>query len=47
VQRGIQNIIGWLIIGFALFEAWKINRRVEVEVTGPFTLPSSAPSTPA
>ncbi len=33
---GFENIIGWLIIGFALFEAWKINRSVEVTVTGPY-----------
>lgn len=33
---GFGNIIGWLIIGFALFEAWKINRRPEVLVTGPY-----------
>ena len=32
---GFGNIIGWLIIGFALFEAWRINRRVDVTVTGP------------
>jgi hypothetical protein len=32
---GIENIIGILIIGFALYEAWKLNRRVELTVTGP------------
>ena len=32
---GIENIIGILIIGFALYEAWKLNRRVELSVTGP------------
>jgi hypothetical protein len=35
---GFGNIIGWLIIGFALYEAWKSNRRVEVTVTGPHSL---------
>ncbi len=34
---GFQNIIGLLIIGIALFEAWKVNRRVTIDVTGPFT----------
>ena len=32
---GIENIIGILIIGFALYQAWKLNRRVELSVTGP------------
>lgn len=32
---GIENVIGILIIGFALYEAWKLNRRVELSVTGP------------
>ncbi|HXO84359.1 MAG TPA: LIM domain-containing protein [Gemmatimonadales bacterium] len=32
---GIENIIGILIIGFALYEAWKLNRKVELNVTGP------------
>jgi hypothetical protein len=35
---GFQNIIGILIIGFALWEAWKMNRRVPIEVEGPFRL---------
>ncbi len=35
--QGASNIIGLLIIGFALYEAWKINRRVEVVINGPFT----------
>jgi hypothetical protein len=32
---GIQNILGILIIGFALYEAWKLNRRVDLKVSGP------------
>jgi hypothetical protein len=35
---GFQNIIGWLIIGFALWEAWKSNRRVPLAIAGPFAL---------
>lgn len=35
--QGFSNIIGIAIVGFALYEAWKINRRVKVEFTGPFT----------
>lgn len=35
---GFENIIGWLIIGFALWEAWKTNRRVALAIAGPFAL---------
>jgi hypothetical protein len=33
---GFENIIGLLIIGFALFEAWRINKRVPLDIAGPF-----------
>ena len=39
---GFQNIIGLVIIGFALWEAWKITRRAEVIISGPHAL--AAPS---
>ncbi len=39
---GLENALGILIIGFALFEAWKINRRVEIAVAGPFALAGDA-----
>ena len=32
---GFQNLIGLLIIGFALYEAWKLNRRTELQISGP------------
>jgi hypothetical protein len=32
---GLQNLLGVLIIGFALYEAWKLNRRAELKVSGP------------
>lgn len=36
---GAQNILGLLIIGFALFEAWKLNARAPaVVITGPFKI---------
>src|SRR6478735_8389620 len=47
---GADNFIGWLIIGIALYEAWKINRRVAI--TGPLrfggalSVPAPAPVTP-
>jgi hypothetical protein len=44
---GADNIIGLLIIGFALYEAWRINKRVLLQVAGPFRLaPSPASGTP-
>jgi hypothetical protein len=42
---GIENLIGILIIGFALYEAWKLNRRTELSVSGPHQV--SAAGAPA
>jgi hypothetical protein len=39
---GASNIMGLIIIGIALYEAWKINRRVNV--TGPFRATAPAPA---
>ncbi len=48
---GFQNAIGILIIGFALWEAWKMNQRVPIEVSGPFRVKApeaaQAPRPPA
>jgi hypothetical protein len=33
---GMQNIIGILLIAFAIWEAWKINKAPALEVAGPF-----------
>lgn len=33
---GFQNILGLVIIAIGLYEAWKINKRVRLAVTGPF-----------
>jgi hypothetical protein len=44
ILAGFQNIIGLLIIGFALWEAWKINRKVKLNLAGPFTMPAPAPA---
>ena len=41
---GFQNIIGVLIIGFALWQAWKTNRRVPLEIEGPFRVGSPPPA---
>lgn len=44
---GFQNIIGLLIIAFGLWEAWKINKRVDAAVTGPYSVAPAAPTAPA
>ncbi|HJS75296.1 MAG TPA: hypothetical protein VJ921_13485 [Vicinamibacteria bacterium] len=35
---GIQNVIGILIIGFALYEAWRVNAYAPFQVEGPFQI---------
>jgi hypothetical protein len=37
-MSGASNLIGLLIIGFALWEAWKLNRRMRLPITGPYTV---------
>jgi hypothetical protein len=39
---GIENLIGLLIIGFALYEAWKLNRKTELKITGPYRVAGAA-----
>jgi hypothetical protein len=43
---GIENVIGIVIIGIGLFEAWKINRKTALVVAGPFRMsaPAAAPA---
>lgn len=43
---GFENIIGILIIAFGLFEAWKLNRRVDAAITGPYTVTPAATPVP-
>ena len=33
---GFENVIGIIIIGIALYEAWKINQRAQLAFAGPF-----------
>jgi hypothetical protein len=35
---GFENIIGIVIIGIGLYEAWKLNRRSTLTITGPHAL---------
>ena len=41
------GFLGLLIVGFALYEAWKINRRQTIAFTGPFRLQRSPAERPA
>lgn len=36
IAAGFSNMIGLLIIGIAVFEAWKLNRRVKLQINGPY-----------
>jgi hypothetical protein len=38
--RGWSNILGILIIGIGLWEAWRLNRGAKIAITGPYTLKS-------
>lgn len=46
VLAGFENIIGLLIIAFALWEAWKINKRPQFETAGPFAIGAPPPASP-
>lgn len=35
---GFENIMGLIIIGIGLYEAWRVNRRVPVVFTGPYNV---------
>lgn len=35
---GVENIIGVIIIGIGLYEAWKFNRKRQVDITGPHAI---------
>ena len=42
ILAGFSNIIGIIIIGIAVFEAWKLNRRVKLTITGPYRVAAGA-----
>ena len=42
ILAGFSNIIGLLIIGIAVFEAWKLNRRLVLKITGPYRVAGGA-----
>jgi hypothetical protein len=39
---GFENILGLVIIGFALFQAWQMNRRVPLTINGPYAVGRAA-----
>jgi hypothetical protein len=43
IFAGFSNLIGLLIIGIAVFEAWKLNRRIVLTITGPYRVAGGAP----
>jgi hypothetical protein len=34
--QGFSNLIGIAILAFGVYEAWRVNRRLKIEVSGPF-----------
>jgi hypothetical protein len=46
ILSGFQNVLGLLIIGFGVYEAWKINKRVVIQINGPYRLAPPAPVSP-
>lgn len=38
---GFENIIGLLIIGFGLFQAWALTKKTELSISGPYQIQSS------
>jgi hypothetical protein len=42
---GFSNIIGLIIIGVAVLQAWRLNRRVTLNITGPYRLGAGAAGT--
>jgi hypothetical protein len=44
---GMENVIGVLIIGFALYQAWKMNARVTLVFNGPYAIGAPGATTAA
>ncbi|MEO5712249.1 MAG: hypothetical protein ABIT37_02065 [Luteolibacter sp.] len=43
---GAENIMGILIIGFGIWRAWQMNRRIRLEVTGPHVITTNSTQPP-
>jgi hypothetical protein len=44
---GLQNVIGILIIGIALYEAWRVNAYTPLQIEGPFQIGATPKETSA
>jgi hypothetical protein len=46
ILAGFQNLVGLFIIGIGLYQAWKLNKRVNIEIKGPFPIkpPEAVPA---
>jgi hypothetical protein len=44
ILGGFRNILGIVILGIGLWEAWKFNRQVVVKFTGPFAVTAAQPT---
>lgn len=44
VLAGVENIVGLLIIGFALQQAWTLNKRTDHAIQGPFPISEGRPA---
>ena len=43
IMVGFERPISLLILGFALWEAWKMNKRTVIDFTGPYRVGAGAP----
>ncbi len=43
---GFQNAMGWIIIGIAVYQAWVINRPLQISFAGPFRVGPAAAGGP-
>jgi hypothetical protein len=46
VLVGTKSVMSLIILGIALYEAWKLNKRMPFEVTGPHEVAPAAPAPP-
>jgi hypothetical protein len=45
--QGTENLLGLVIIGIGLYEAWKFTRPIPIQVLGPFSMKPKAPTSEA
>jgi hypothetical protein len=41
---GASNILGWIIIAFGLMQAWRLNKRISIQISGPFPAGARLPA---